>query len=47
MSRATLIEELSGGVLLITLNRPERKNASFFEKRTADFSTVPPTDRRQ
>jgi enoyl-CoA hydratase/carnithine racemase len=24
---ATLIEELSGGVLLITLNRPERKNA--------------------
>jgi enoyl-CoA hydratase/carnithine racemase len=27
MQRATLIEELSGGVLLITLNRPERKNA--------------------
>lgn len=27
MPRATVIEELSGGVLLITLNRPERKNA--------------------
>ena len=27
MPRATVIEDLSGGVLLITLNRPERKNA--------------------
>jgi enoyl-CoA hydratase/carnithine racemase len=27
MSRPTLIEDLAGGVLLITLNRPERKNA--------------------
>jgi len=27
MPRATLIEELSAGVLLITMNRPERKNA--------------------
>ena len=27
MSRATLIEESTAGVLLITLNRPERKNA--------------------
>jgi len=27
MSRATLIEELSAGVLLVTLNRPERRNA--------------------
>ena len=27
MLRRTVIEELSGGVLLITLNRPERKNA--------------------
>lgn len=27
MSRSTLIEELSAGVLLITLNRPQRKNA--------------------
>jgi len=27
MARTTVIEELSGGVLLITLNRPERKNA--------------------
>lgn len=27
MPRATVIEELSAGVLLITLNRPERKNA--------------------
>ena len=27
MPRTTLIEELSAGVLLITLNRPERKNA--------------------
>ena len=27
MLRVTLIEERSGGVLLITLNRPERKNA--------------------
>ncbi len=27
MPRATVIEELSAGVLLLTLNRPERKNA--------------------
>jgi enoyl-CoA hydratase/carnithine racemase len=27
MPRATVIEELSGGVLRLTLNRPERKNA--------------------
>lgn len=27
MSRPTLIEELSAGVLLVTFNRPERKNA--------------------
>jgi enoyl-CoA hydratase/carnithine racemase len=36
MPRATLIEELSGGVLLITLNRPERKNA-FNHQMWCDF----------
>ena len=36
MSRATLIEELSGGVLLITFNRPERKNA-FNQQMWRDF----------
>jgi enoyl-CoA hydratase/carnithine racemase len=36
MPRATLIEELSGGVLLVTLNRPERKNA-FNHQMWCDF----------
>jgi enoyl-CoA hydratase/carnithine racemase len=36
MPRATLIENLSAGVLLITLNRPERKNA-FNHQMWCDF----------
>ncbi len=36
MPRATVIEELSGGVLLVTLNRPERKNA-FNHQMWCDF----------
>jgi enoyl-CoA hydratase/carnithine racemase len=36
MSRLTLIEESSGGVLLLTLNRPERKNA-FNHQMWCDF----------
>ena len=36
MPRETLIEELSGGVLLVTLNRPERKNA-FNHRMWCDF----------
>ena len=36
MARATLIEDLSGGVLLVTFNRPERKNA-FNQQMWRDF----------
>jgi enoyl-CoA hydratase/carnithine racemase len=35
-SRSTLIEDLSAGVLLVTLNRPERKNA-FNQQMWRDF----------